>query len=193
MGTRHLIAVKLDGQYQVAQYGQWDGYPSGQGVDVLNFLREWDRPTFEAKLRASAWITEADVEAMNARIKREGLENRWQEVWPELSPDTGAKILEMVQYRDAGIKLRDAIDFAANSLMCEWAYVLDLDAGELEVYEGFNKRPLAENERFYGFELKYPKEAVENYYPIRKVASYTLDDLPTDGVFVKECDPSDEE
>ena len=37
MGTRHLIAVMADGKYQVAQYGQWDGYPSGQGVSVLTF------------------------------------------------------------------------------------------------------------------------------------------------------------
>lgn len=25
MGTRNLTAVYLDGQYKVAQYGQWDG------------------------------------------------------------------------------------------------------------------------------------------------------------------------
>lgn len=40
MGTRHLIEVVVDGQIKVAQYGQWDGYPSGQGVDVLKFLAE---------------------------------------------------------------------------------------------------------------------------------------------------------
>ena len=32
MGTRNLTAVYLDGQYKVAQYGQWDGYPEGQGI-----------------------------------------------------------------------------------------------------------------------------------------------------------------
>lgn len=31
MGTRNLTAVYLDGQYKVAQYGQWDGYPEGRG------------------------------------------------------------------------------------------------------------------------------------------------------------------
>lgn len=38
MGTRHLIAAKVDGEYKLAQYGQWDGYPEGQGVAVLDFL-----------------------------------------------------------------------------------------------------------------------------------------------------------
>jgi len=27
MGTRNLTCVMKDGQYKVAQYGQWDGYP----------------------------------------------------------------------------------------------------------------------------------------------------------------------
>ena len=28
MGTRNLTCVFKDGEYKVAQYGQWDGYPS---------------------------------------------------------------------------------------------------------------------------------------------------------------------
>lgn len=40
MGTRHLICVSHNDQCKVAQYGQWDGYPAGQGVNILAFLRE---------------------------------------------------------------------------------------------------------------------------------------------------------
>ena len=40
MGTRHLICVVKDGEFKVAQYGQWDGYFSGQGQNILNFLRD---------------------------------------------------------------------------------------------------------------------------------------------------------
>jgi len=43
MGTRHLIVVKKDNEIKVAQYGQWDGYPSGQGVSILKFLRNKKR------------------------------------------------------------------------------------------------------------------------------------------------------
>jgi hypothetical protein len=39
MGTRNLTRVICDGKTKVAQYGQWDGYPEGQGKTVLNFLR----------------------------------------------------------------------------------------------------------------------------------------------------------
>ena len=38
MGTRHLIIVKSEGKTKVAQYGQWDGYPTGQGKDIAIFL-----------------------------------------------------------------------------------------------------------------------------------------------------------
>lgn len=40
MGTRNLVAVQIDGQYKIAQYGQWGGYPEGKGVDALTFLRD---------------------------------------------------------------------------------------------------------------------------------------------------------
>lgn len=37
MGTRNLTCVVLDGKYVVSSYGQWDGYPSGQGKQFLIF------------------------------------------------------------------------------------------------------------------------------------------------------------
>lgn len=42
MGTRNLTMVMVDGVYKVAQYGQWDGYPSGQGITVFIFSRNWN-------------------------------------------------------------------------------------------------------------------------------------------------------
>lgn len=193
MGTRHLIAAQIDGEYKIAQYGQWDGYPSGQGATVLKFLSEWDRPTFEAKIRAASFLAQEDMDAINARIKKEGLEGKWQKVWPELSRDAGADILQMVQDREPGIKLTFQLDFAANSLSCEWGYVIDLDTNTLEVFTGFQQEPLPEGDRFAHFEPANKQEKVEGYYPIRRVASYPLDSLPTVAQMEKDCDPPDEE
>lgn len=38
MGTRNSTLVKSKGKVKVAQYGQWDGYPTGQGQTIADFL-----------------------------------------------------------------------------------------------------------------------------------------------------------
>ena len=99
MGTRHLIAVYLNGEYKVAQYGQWDGYPSGVGVDVLEFAHAiadpYHRAEFLDKVSKCRWITEDEIGERNAKI-RSGEVKNWQKEWPELSRDTSAEILKMI-------------------------------------------------------------------------------------------------
>jgi hypothetical protein len=180
MGTKHLIVVKLDGEYKLAQYGCCDGYPSGQGSTVLNFLANWDRPTFEAKLRAASFMTEAEVEAMDE------MPEDFQR-WPQLDSGTGAEILAIVQNAPPGMKLVNRIDFVRDSLYCEWGYVLDLDANTLEVFEGFNTFPLPEGERFAYMEPYDCDGPRETFYPIRKVAGYALASLPTVEAMERDC------
>lgn len=139
MGTRNLTAVYLDGQYKVAQYGQWDGYPEGQGITVLTFLRDkMDLELFKEALRNSSYIPSEELTALwkqygadeNGLVTMED-SDRMMEDHPEFSRNTGAGILEMVQNHSEGMKLQDSIDFAADGLFCEWAWVIDLDAGTL--------------------------------------------------------------
>ena len=40
MGTRNITRVILDGKVKVNQYCQWDGYPTGRGAEVLEFMRD---------------------------------------------------------------------------------------------------------------------------------------------------------
>ena len=140
MGTRNLTAVYLDGQYKVAQYGQWDGYPEGQGITVLTFLRDkMDLELFKEALRNSSYIPSEELTALwkqygadeNGLVTMED-SDRMMEDHPEFSRNTGAGILEMVQNHSEGMKLQDSIDFAADGLFCEWAWVIDLDAGTFD-------------------------------------------------------------
>lgn len=191
MGTRHLIAVYCDGEYKVAQYGQWDGYPEGQGVDVLAFCQKisdpYNRNEFREKVRKCRWITEGEIEKRNEQI-REGEIKDWTKEWPELSRDTGADILNMVMDGD-GLVLGNDIDFAANSLFCEWAYVIDLDKGTFEVYSGFNKDcPLTEDDRFFFLREKEGSD----YYGVKIVKEYRLDDLPEKRTFLKDFGEDEE-
>lgn len=148
MGTRNLTAVIKDGDYKVAQYGQWDGYPEGQGETVYYFLKgEGNLAKLAGNLDKVRWATDADFANANKIVgaTEEGwltLEQgqKMNELFPELSRDTCAEILELVATSERELALSDQRDFLNDSTMCEWAYVVDLDKNELRVYtSGQNK------------------------------------------------------
>jgi len=185
MGTRNLTVVQLDGEYKVAQYGQWDGYPSGQGKTVLDFLNKMlktktGRKKFEKKLRAAKFATDEDIDEVNARIKKEFPNGGWQPHLPQYTRDTAAEILQWIADQEPGVKLQNQLSFAADSLCCEYAYVIDLDTDRLEVYKGFNKRKLPSTARFANVAVETDAEPInKDYHPIRLKKSYDLTALPT--------------
>lgn len=193
MGTRHLVAVQIDNEYKVAQYGQWDGYPAGQGLVVLAFLTDMDRTKFEASVRACVWADQAYIDAMNddCDIPRDAelvsYEKMAQqgEKYPHMCRDTGAGILTLVAQSD-GLTLHNEIDFAKQSLFCEWAYVIDLDINSFEVYKGFNTSSVVEG-RFVG-----PVEA-NGYGPVTMLKPYSLDSLPIPAQFIEDLKSLDDE
>jgi hypothetical protein len=173
MGTRGLTMVIEGEKTKIAQYGQWDHYPSGQGVTILDFLSKCDLEKFKQKVKALRWLTAKEIEKVNA-------DPNWVENYPHLSRDAGGGILEMV-YKKKITGLNNNEEFAADGLYCEWAYVIDLDKRTLEVYEGFQKMPVNQKERF----AKYNKKADGGYYPCRLKKKFSLDKLPTKEAFLK--------
>lgn len=158
LGTRNLICVVKNNEYKVAQYGQWDGYPEGQGVEILNFLTQtMNKELFKKKLDEVSFATHEDLMRMweeagadpNSEWVSMEISDKFNQLYPENSRNTGALILSIIQGSSKPLKLHNSLNFAADSLFCEWAYVLDLDKNTFEVYEGFNKQPLNENERFF--------------------------------------------
>ena len=67
-----------------------------------------------------------------------------------LSPDTGAKILDIVAQATTKQRVAIKLDlaFANNWSRCKWAYVVDLDNEVLEVYMGAVSKVQAVSERF---------------------------------------------
>lgn len=193
MGTRNLTAVIIDGQPVVAQYGQWDGHPSGQGRVALDFCRKYlktqaGRDAFKEKLAKCRW-NNVDVEEF---LKSIGATDGWlnqeqslqyHRTFPYLNRDHGAKILSMVNDapKDAEIILNNSYEFAQDSLSCEYAYVVDLTNCTLEAFIGFQRTPPPQGERFSGLGPDHG-----GYYPVRLAGSWDLNNLPTYRKFEKD-------
>lgn len=199
MGTRHLICVVKDDEYKVAQYGQWDGYPSGQGLGILDFLKnEMDRETFEKKVSEISFLTKEESQIRWDECGANGekwvsieVSDKYRKLYPENCRDTGSDILLLIQESDKPLKLVDSLDFAGDSLFCEYAYVIDLDKNTYEVYEGFNQKPLDKDERFISLERE--SKHGEKYYPVKHLISFRLNNLPTREEFLKLTEREDEE
>ncbi len=196
MGTRGLTCVVLKGEYKICQYGQWDHYPSGQGVTVLDFLtNKMDRERFESALKETTWITEAALSALYVAAGNKSedgwvtaeVSDNFKDANPQLDRDMGAAVLEFVQESDMAVVLNDNIEFAQDGLMCEWAYVIDLDKNVLEVYQGFGKEELDESSRF-GNDIDD-----NGYSTIGLTKTYSLDDLPDERTFLRQLDPNEDD
>jgi hypothetical protein len=192
MGTRNLTMVIHKQETKIAQYGQWDGYPEGQGATILTFCRSKARvKKLTDKLKNVRFATKEDDEEKDTFLKsigckdgwmNEGQANKYHLAYPYASRDIGGEILELVaNSKDKEIVLHDSTSFAGDSLFCEWAYVIDLDNRKLEVYSGFNKEPLTEDERF----AKIPLDKDSGgYTPIKCLEKFDLDKLPTKRKFI---------
>lgn len=201
MGTRHLICVVSNGEYKVAQYGQWDGYPSGQGLSILNFLQSDQLVAFKENLPKCSWISEDDIakywSEFGVNIRENGsvsyeIYNKFSDKYPQLSRDTGADVLKVIASAPDGVKLRNDYDFSRDSLFCEWAYVIDFDKNTFEVYQGFNDKPLDKSERFYS-EVLTQYSSNNTYYPVKLLTSFDLSNLPSEDEFLKVCEPPEDE
>lgn len=214
MGTRNLVAVVHDGQFKVAQYGQWDGYPSGQGVIALNFLREQfaldGLSAFSSAVNRCYFLSSQDIQEIEPIWREQMQAIEWGGVgdyaehgkkrdasyrregsWTHLSRDVGAKILDVILKRpDETIGLQDSKSFAGDGLFCEWAWVIDLDTGKFEAYEGFKKATTPPDSRFPSGADWLDKS---DYGPVHMVGQWDIASLPREEEFLAHFENEDEE
>lgn len=202
MGTRNLIAVMRDGEYKVAQYGQWDGYPSGQGVRLLDFLASKNNVLALHKALDKVRFLEPEgkdkefMDSYNTNTPEwsNDPDNRTpeQKAWFRsfASRDLGSEILKNIIESEGEALLINRISFAGDSLFCEYAYVIDLDKNTFEIYQGFNKEKISEG-RFISGDPTLENE--NDYEPVKLIRSYDLNSLPSEESFLSDLEPDDEE
>lgn len=133
MGTRNLTIVKSKGVIKISQYGQWDGYPTGQGSTIAEFFKDCNIPEFKKKVnKLKAWNDKQvdklyeNAGASNGMISLSDA-RKVENVYPELSRDTGARILSMINSGQVTKVQLHPESFIEDTLWCEYYYIIDLD------------------------------------------------------------------
>nr|ROV93689.1 hypothetical protein VPNG_08847 [Cytospora leucostoma] len=219
MGTRHLVIVYHDGRYKLAQFGQWDGYPEGQGKVVLEFLADPANLTkLVPNLDRLYTPSEAEWAELNAKVgelksvaderiskiysgevkltQDETLQvvdesrDPSKRVCPSLSRGTGAAILDIIANADKPIPVQNKLEFVADIVFCEWTYVIDVDAGVLEVYAA--SRPVLSGTRFHELDCVHTRDGGQGDVTDGKpwapslVGKWPLSNLPSETEFLQD-------
>ena len=177
MGTRHITAVVAEGEFVVAQYGQWDGYPTGAGNDIVAII-SGKIDQLKASLKHIVPVESGTVERYWSECGADGwgadMETcrRFKAKYVTLDRDTGPDVLNILIHTEDPVELYLDVGFIADGLLCEWVYVVDLDSNTFEIYQGSQIHP-SENRFSSMFE-----GTTNGYYPPKLVATYPLDDLP---------------
>jgi hypothetical protein len=153
MGTRNLTKViDKDNVVRVAQYGQWDGYPSYTGTRILEFITEHNiLNKIEINLNKFKFISNEEIDELYSKYGADGYE-AFASVYPQFVRDTGCDILRVVAYSSGlSIPLKDDSDFEQDDLFCEGVYTINYYSRTFtSTYNGvtvsveFDKLPTAE-------------------------------------------------
>jgi len=202
MGTRSLIVIYYNGKYVLAQYVQWNGYPDGQGAQILKFLSTPGKTTaLKSNLHLLCVATPEQLEAIDEECEQAERKERgflgilgtfFNRHYPSLSRETGAKILDLIADAedDKPILIKDSLKLAVDFVWCEWKYVIDLDANKLEVYSGKVAVSDAEAARSRFAFLLQPggqeeREMLVNTIP-DMMAEFDIEKLPGEDEFVSQ-------
>jgi hypothetical protein len=121
MGTRHRQAViTKEGEMKIQQYGQWDGYPDGQGTSILNYLRKGNLEKYQENLNKIPVINEEQIAEVNK-------DPNWTTNYPYLSRDCGSNIHQMIE--DGKVKFVIHTDLEECQQWCEGFYTIDFQKG----------------------------------------------------------------
>lgn len=174
MGTRGAYGFRIDGTDKIT-YNHFDSYPDALGLDMAKYVKNHtDAELAEAARRLIA--IEPDSKATPEQIAKykrfadPGVSSGNLSDWYVLL--RGAQCNPEAWHRGLDHFSSDG-EFMADSLFCEFAYVVNLDEGTLEFYRGFNKDKAAPG-RYAALERKTDGSRANEYFGVRLVESVPL-------------------
>lgn len=179
MGTRGCYGIRV-GQQDKVTYCHMDSYPSYLGINVMSFINE----TPDAELQEIAdriELVNEDSKPSPKQIKqyREhadlNVASQSLKDWYCLLRDTQG---DLSPYRNGLRHMIDSHEFLKDSLFCEWAYILNVDEGTLEIYRGFNKRKyVRDGGRYARYSLDDNATSGKRYYGVTLLATLKFSDI----------------
>lgn len=196
MGTRNITAVIKDGKFKVVKYCQWDGYPSGRGIDLLRILKDIDFDELSLKLNNLQYINDELYKELMVKIDIDP-ESEWitsaesariKESYPQLHRDYGPEILTMIlNATETPFYIDNASGACTKNSWCEWFYVVDLDSMKLYVHD----RYILEEKEYSDVEKEFNMDHFF-YNKTSALTFYDLNDLPSEETFLSELESCDE-
>jgi len=186
MGTRGCYGFYKNGEDKLT-YNHYDSYPNYLGVDVVEFIRETSieemNEIFDkiVMIDGSSIPTKEQIEECSKFYNGSVGEGTRKDWYCLLRSSQG----DLKVYKESLKYMIDDKKFMGDSLFCEWAYVINLDDKLFEIYRGFQKS-LVEN-RY----KKYVLLPVDNYYNVKLLKTYPLDDISED--WINEVEKMDKE
>jgi len=180
MGTRNMtMVIDKAGEIKVAQYGQWDGYPSGVGASILGFLKNPE--LVEGLLKNLLKTRFIDDRAEDKKMLEEYNKNapEWSNE-PDNRTDEQKRWWKLYQTRDLADEVLTNI---ANSTDPE---ILLQDRQNTAKKDGWV-------EYSYVINFKENTLTVSNMLDTPALKVYKLDKLPSEEDFIKELEGEDEE
>jgi hypothetical protein len=141
MSTRGLLGFVHKGEIR-ASYNHFDSYPEGLGqgiVNLCNIIVDWDG--FTSRYEKIKWISK-----QKKPIKY-----------------LSGKEIIMEILKDNPLTLLDEQDFAQDDIFCEYAYMINLDTKELEIYAS-------------NYHTNYDQSQAK--LPLNLLVVYPLDNIP---------------
>lgn len=151
MGTRNVTIVRFGGETRLSQYCQWDGYPSGQGKTLYDFISEDKLERLKCQLHRVVSLSVEDRQKAEAdfysSIGSKGYVDgfvayddygKFMKAIPSLGRDIGAKLLDHILDTSGPVlHFKEELDFDHIPSWLEYVWVLNLDNSTLTMHGSY--------------------------------------------------------
>jgi len=179
LGTRAAYGIRSGHQDKIT-YNHFDGYPSYLGINIMSFIHD----TPDKELREIADRIEMVQEDSKPSAKQIKQYKQYADLnvssqsltdWYCLLRETQG---DLTPYKNGLTHIIDSHDFLKDSLFCEWAYIINVDKGELEIYRGFNtKKHVKGGGRYCRFSVDDNPQRGNKYYGVTILATLKLSEI----------------